>query len=175
MRLEGDAWAAYFRDFRRSAWRLELLPQYLVPQERDAFAAFRAGAPRPAGLGDEWHATIRAARADGRSIGRVHVLTPPLSEYLRFETQWYYPYSVEAGEDVRILDLSRTPDPGLPPFDFWLFDEQRVVAMLYEPDGTQTGRELLQDADPEQFVRYRDLALAASVPFGEYWQDAART
>jgi len=168
VRLEGETWAAYFRDFQRSAWRLELLPQYLVPQEAEALTAFRAGAPRPAGINEDWHRKIRTARAAGKSIGRVHVLTPPLSEYLRFETSWYYPYSVQAGEDVRILDLSRTTRPeALPNFDFWLFDDTAVVAMLYEQDGTQTGRELL-DTDPGPFLRARDAAIAASIPFADY-------
>jgi hypothetical protein len=167
--LEGDTWAAYFRDFQRSAWRLELLPQYLVPQEREAFAAYRAGAPRPPRLGDDWCDTLRAARAEGKTVGRVHVVTPPLSEYLRFETQWFYPYNVAAGEDVRILDLSRTTRPiELPNFDFWLFDDERVVAMLYENDGTQTGRELLEGTDPAPFLKARDAAIAASIPFTDY-------
>jgi hypothetical protein len=99
---------------------------------------------------------------------RVHAVTPPLSEYLQFETTWYYPHSTAAGEDIRILDLARTPDPGLPGFDFWLFDETDVVAMLYESDGTQIGRWLLEDAEPAQFVRYRDLALSAAVALADY-------
>jgi hypothetical protein len=175
VRLEGETWAGYLNGLERSAFRLELLPQYLVEPEREPFAAFRRGEPMPPGHNAEWHATIRAHAAAGRTMQRVHLVTPPLSDYLRFEFEWAYIGNTAAGEDTRILDLSRTPDPGLPDFDFWLFDETTVVAMLYEPDGTQIGRELLQDADPAQFVGYRDLALAAAVPFAEYWRDVARS
>lgn len=173
MRLEGDAWAAYFRDFEREAFRLELLPQYLVGPEDGPFAAFRRGEPMPAGHNSAWHDTIRANVAAGRLMRRVHVITPPLSDYLRFEFGWGYVGNENAGEQIRILDLSRSQDPGLPDFDFWMFDESAIVAMLYEPDGKQIGRELLTEVDPSDFVRYRDAALGASVPFGEYWQDAA--
>lgn len=174
MRLEGEVWAGYLGGFRRSAFRLELLPQYLVEPEREPFSAFLAGQPMPEGHNADWHATIRAHVAAGRMMQRVHVVMPPLTDYLRFEFEWAYAGNSAAGEDTRILDLSRSTDPGLPDFDFWLFDESTVVAMLYESDGTQIGRELLQDADPAEFIRYRDLALAAAVPFADYRPDARR-
>lgn len=173
MHLEGEAWSARFRDFTREAFRLELLPQYLVPQEHETFAAWRAGAVRTSGEG-AWQTVIQSAHARDATVRRVHVVTSPLSEYLRFEFDWYYRLNAAAGEEIRILDLAKkSKAPDLPLFDFWMFDEHDVVAMLYEPDGTQIGRELLENADLAEFVRYRDAALAASVPFGEYWQDAA--
>lgn len=171
MRLDGDAWASRFATFEREAFRLELLPQYLVPQEADTFAAWRAGGTRPPDEGP-WEATIRAATARGAVMRRVHAVTAPLSEYLKFEMTWFYPWSVTAGEDIRILDLAANPDVPLPGFDFWLFDETDVVAMLYQRDGTQIGRWLLEDADPAQFIRYRDLAIAAAVPLADHTPDA---
>ncbi len=47
----------------------------------------------------------------------------------------------------RPLDLADRPDPGLPAQDFWIFDETAVVRMDYDLDGTQLGRELLEDTD----------------------------
>jgi hypothetical protein len=171
--LDGEDWARYFRDFQRSAFRLETLPQYLVEPERESFARFKAtGELPPKGHNEAWHATIRTNLAEGRVMQRVHVLTSPLSDYLRYEFAWGYAGNVAAGEDIRILDLAQAPDPGLPDWDFWLFDETAVVRMNYEADGTQTDRELLAGADPAEFCRYRDLALGAAVPFGEYWADA---
>ncbi|MGH3739069.1 MAG: DUF6879 family protein [Micromonosporaceae bacterium] len=69
---------------------------------------------------------------------------------------------------MRILDLTDQPIPGLPDQDFWLFDESKVVRMDYESDGTQIGRELLEDADPAPYVAWKQLALAHAVPFAEY-------
>lgn len=99
---------------------------------------------------------VRHFRRTGRWIGRVHILTRPLTEYLRYEFA-VYRHTVKAGEDVRILDLTRQPDPGLPSQDFWLFDESAVVRMDYRPDGTQVGRELLEDIDPGESVITRYL------------------
>ena len=112
---------------------------------------------------------VAGYRASGRSIGRVHVVRRPLSEYLRFEFDWYYQPHVRAGEDIRILDLTDEPDPGLPDHDFWLFDEQQVVRMLYRPDGTQISRELVEHPDIAAYLKWRDRACAAAVPVQEYW------
>lgn len=174
MRLDGEDWASRFRSFKREAFRLETLPQYLVPQEREQFTEFkRTGVIPPAS--DEpggWFETIRHAYARGARMRRVHVVTEPLSDYLRFEFA-YYVLNSKAGEEIRILDLGKTGPLDLPGFDFWMFDEAEVVHMMYEPDGTQTGRQLLDSPDLEQFLTWRDLAWDRSIPFVEYWN--ART
>ncbi|WP_187369578.1 DUF6879 family protein [Fodinicola acaciae] len=65
---------------------------------------------------------VRGYRQSGKWIGRVHVIRRPLTDYLRFELAAYR-YNVAAGEDVRILDVTDRPNPGLPDQDFWMFDE----------------------------------------------------
>jgi hypothetical protein len=46
---------------------------------------------------------------------------------------------------------------------------QTVVKMLYRPDGTQIGRELVTDPDLEAYLSYRDEAWRGAVPFQDYW------
>ena len=168
MLLAGEDWQRFFDSFRRSAWRLELHPVYTMPQEQDAITRFRAGERLPAGHESAWMKRVAGYVASGRMIGRVHVLRRPLSEYLRFEFEWYYRFHVQAGEDIRILDVTDTTAGGLPDHDFYLFDDERVVQMLYRPDGTQIGRCLLDQPDIGAYQRYRDLALAGAVPFMQY-------
>ena len=90
-----------------------------------------------------------------------------MSDYLRYEFAVYV-HTVRAGEDVRIVDLTDQADPGLPSFDFWLFDEARVVRMDYDADGRQLGREWLEDVDPAPYVAWKRLALELAVPFVDY-------
>lgn len=97
----------------------------------------------------------------------MHVITRPLSDYLRFEFAAYH-YNVRAGEEVHILDLADKPNPGLPNQDFWMFDESKVVRMDYAEDGTQLGRELLEGVDPAPYVEWKRLALEHAEPFLEY-------
>lgn len=172
MRLEGDAWREFFDSFQREAFRLETLPSYTVPEEEEELRRFLAGQTRPA---EELHTDsyllrVRDHVESGRRIRRVHTLTSPVGDHLRFQFEWGYAFSVQAGEEVNILDFATTPDPGLPRQDFWLFDDTRVVLMHYAADGTQTGRELLEGADPAPYVAYKNLALEHAVPFTEYYK-----
>lgn len=168
MLLDGEAWQAKFRDFKSEAWRLETMPQYLMPQEAEELAAFRAGvrvAPRT--VSNEYTDRLRRQVSEGRVQGRVHVAIRPLSEYLRFEfSQYYAPHSL-AGEDIRILDITDRPNPLEGVQDFWMFDKSTVVLMNYEADGRQINREVYE-GDVSPFIEYQRIAIAESVPFKEY-------
>lgn len=173
MFLEGETWSRYFRDFRSSAFRLELHPVYTMPSEADELRRFGAGEVPPAGYHYGWLDTMAAARAAGKMVRRVRVVRQPLTTYIRYEFAWGFVYNVEAGEDIRVLDLTSQPGLSLPDHDFWFFDDQAVVKMLYRPDGTQIGRELVTDPDLDAYRRYRDAVWAAAIPFGEYWSGLA--
>lgn len=112
MFLAGDAWAARFENFQREAWRLETLPQYLMPQEAEEFQVFCDGVRiDPATVHNEYTDRLRRQAAEGRVQGRVHVVTRPLSRYLRFEFSQYYRPHLLAGEQIRILDVTGRPHP----------------------------------------------------------------
>lgn len=170
MRLEGETWTNYFRDFKRSAWRLETHAIYTMPQEQGTYQRFLSREKPTGEHATDWAARVAQMVSSGRTIGRVHVLTRPLSDYLRYEFEWWYQFNVQAGEDIRILDLTDQANPGLPDEDYWLFDDSTVVRMLYRSDGTQIGRELVETPDIDKYLRYQRIALAGAVPFGEYWQ-----
>ncbi|SHM99548.1 DUF6879 family protein [Streptomyces yunnanensis] len=168
MFLAGDEWAAKFQSFKREAWRLETLPQYLMPQEADEIQAFRSGVRiDPHTVSNEYTDRLRGQVADGRVQGRVHVVSRPLSEYLLFEFSQYYAPHALAGEQIRILDVTDRPNPLEGVQDFWMFDRAEVVLMNYEPDGRQVNREVFE-GDPAPFIEYQRIAIAESVPFEEY-------
>jgi hypothetical protein len=165
--LDGDAWKAKIQGFKREAWRLETLPVYRVPSEDGDIQDFLAGQQiDPQDYSSGYTEGLRKIREEGKSKGRVHIIRQPLTDYLRFEFMYYDAHS-RAGDDIRILDVTDRPNPleGVP--DFWLFDRSEVVLMIYEADGTQTGRDLY-DGDPAPYIEYQRIALAESVPFREY-------
>jgi hypothetical protein len=166
--LSDQEWGPYFDTFKHSIFRLETHPVYTMPQEAALFARFQRGEPCPPLDGEEWPSDLRRWRSEGKSMRRVHVVRSPLSEYLRFEISWYYPANVRAGEDIRILDLAEVGDPGLPNEDFWLFDEARVVRMLYRDDGTQIGRFPVENPELDKWLMWRDLAWSHSIPLADY-------
>ncbi|WP_369689886.1 DUF6879 family protein, partial [Nocardiopsis alborubida] len=112
MRLEGDAWREFFDAFSDYAFRLETLPVYGVTSEDEEFKRFLAGEPRPdEELTDSpWLHRVRRFTTSGRRVERVHVVTQPLSDYLRYEMEWGYDFNIVAGEDVRIIETETPSD-----------------------------------------------------------------
>ncbi|MFD8910232.1 DUF6879 family protein [Streptomyces sp. NPDC059575] len=167
MLLDGEAWTARMQGFRREAWRLETLPWYRVPSEDGDIRDFLAGHRiDPAHYSSGYTDGLRRLRAEGKSKGRVHVVSRPLTDYLRFEFM-YYAVHAAAGDDIRILDVTDRPNPLEGVQDFWLFDRSEVVLMNYATDGTQINREVFE-GDVTPFLEYQRIALAESVPFEEY-------
>ncbi len=154
--------------FRRSAFRLETLPWYRMPDDAGELERYLSGATLPAGYNTDWHADIQGWAADGKILQRVRVVRPPLTDYERFEFDWAYPGNLAAGEDTRMLDGAKADELGLPNWDFWFFDDHLVRKQVYTEDGTFVGREVLPDADPAEFRRYRELALSHATVFWTY-------
>ncbi|MFH8349392.1 DUF6879 family protein [Streptomyces sp. NPDC018045] len=72
---------------------------------------------------------LRRLRRVGKRKGRVHVITRPLSEYLRLEFSRYYAPHVAAGENARILDATDRQNPLAGVQDFWMVDRSEMVLM----------------------------------------------
>ncbi len=111
--MNGAELRGLLTDAKRSVFRLEVLQQYLVPQETQRFRAFREGRPlprrEPGGLG-----LVAELVAGGRRTYRAHVVEHPLSEYVQFELLSYLE-SQEAGDEIYIVD--RDAHPGLAALD----------------------------------------------------------
>lgn len=165
----------WFSRFRFSCFRLETLPLYAGSGEDASLAAFLSGRwPPPDAERQDWARLVRAATQSGRSMQRVHVVTEPLSDYLRFEIGWSYPQSIAAGEDVRILplvDAAQWP-ADIPREDFWLFDFTELFTMIYDSDGRWLGIERVTDpARVMATCRARDAAVHLSQPWGEFVEE----
>ncbi|MFF4601602.1 DUF6879 family protein [Streptomyces sp. NPDC001339] len=170
MLLAGDEWNACFDSMESEAWRLETLPVYTMPQEAEKLSRFLAGEKSPDDYTSGWMDELRQWGNEGKNVGRVHIVTRPLSAYLRFEFEYYYRHHVKAGENIRILDVTDRSNPLEGVQDFWSFDKSKVVLMNYRPDGTQISRELY-GGDVKPFLEYQRIAISESVPFLEYIQE----
>jgi len=176
--LDPKEFGDLFQSFRRSAWRLETLPEYRTGrEEEEEIRRFLAGddPPEPDEPELRWQDIIRSHLAAGRRMGRVHLIRGDLTDYLRWEIQWGYPPHAKAGEDIRILHVGEGELPELGTEDFWLFDDALVVRMLYGPNGEWPGQAVLTD-DPAIVAdceRKRDLALSLAVPLGDYLEEHA--
>jgi hypothetical protein len=158
----------WLQNFRRSAFRLESWPVYRVPQEADMFAAFKRGEPVHLPDDHPWLETVRRHTRAGRVMERVRIIGPPLCDYERFELS-LYPRSAAAGERIYIGDRTRHQALRGSVFDFWLFDDELLVALDYSPDGEYEGHRLLAGREALEYGRrLRRTVLTHSMPFADY-------
>ncbi|MEV8015076.1 DUF6879 family protein [Streptomyces sp. NPDC086554] len=158
-----------FDHFEQEAFRLETLDDYSRSGSVDAYRLFLDGHGKPAGYNADWLEDVRGHVDAGRRMYRVHMLTRPLTPYLRFELGWGYVTNSTAGEEFFILDVTDRPSP-LPEGvgDFWLFDSTTPARFTYS-DGKFLGADVLPDDRGPEYAAYRDTALAHAVPFADWW------
>lgn len=160
------------KHFTRSAFRLEVLPQYTVDSDQGNVTSYLEGDPEPSWAhGGPWFDHLAEERAAGRRRYRVHIVTPPLSDYLRYECEWGYVYTTAAGEEVYILDTSETTPPmkDLLDHDWWLLDDEHVLRMHYDTEGRFLGAEPLPPSAAGVYRMCRDALMETAVPFGDWW------
>lgn len=172
MLLDGESWREVFDSYQHDAWRFEAQPVYTMPTETENVARFLRGDPKPNGHNARWHERVRLYLATGRRIGRVRIVRRPLTDYQRYQFAWGIPGNIEAGEDIRVLDVTRE-DYGLPLTgqDWWMFDEAQIVHLNFLPDGTQINRELVDAPDISRHKHWRDVCLTYAVPFAQYLKE----
>jgi hypothetical protein len=72
---------------------------------------------------------------------RIHAVTFPISDYVRFEIDVpYHSYVQEDVEEVGLADKALLGNIELPPGDFWVWDDERVLAFDYHPETLKTVR-----------------------------------
>lgn len=162
--------SACFDNFRHSAFRLETLQHYAIPDEDEGLRAFREGLPRPerSVRTSDWLRRVALSTAAGKSWSRVHLIQEPLSEYLRYELVSYVE-SAAAGEEIRLAWWAADLAVG----DFWLFDaetsDEFAVLMHYGEDGEVLGFERVDDAAAVATLRgVRDAAWSRSWSLAEH-------
>jgi hypothetical protein len=159
--------------FRTKLFRLETLDHYDVATDDQDFHRYLAGEPAPeASCKEEWLQVLRAEAAAGKHSRRVHVVTGPLSDYLRYEFEWGYVYNAAAGEDIRILDLSGRRLAGAGPLlhqDFFIIEDEWVLRMQYDHAGRYIGTAVVTGETVAGYVELREAIWDAAQPFAPWW------
>ena len=168
-RLVGEDFYRLFASFEHTAFRLEALDRYTVPDEDEQYRRFLADEPLDNTYMKPWLDIVADLATAGKRMQRVRVATEPLGDYLRFQFTCGYPYDIEAGEDIRILGSETAQALGVPRQDFWLFDSRQLARMYFDAEGHFLGAELVDE--PATVVRHcywRDAALHYAVPYQRY-------
>jgi hypothetical protein len=161
----------WLENFKESAFRLETLPAYSIPEEADMLAAFRRGENVQLSEDHPWPPLVRTQCGAGKTMLRVRVVSQPLTVYERFELS-LYPHSIAVGEQIHIAQRDVMPGSHVTT-DFWLFDNESVYLLRYDDNGKFLGVDI--EHDVVAYRRIRDLALENSVPLSEYAARSTRT
>ena len=120
-----------FETFERTAFRLEALPQYIVENEKEAFAHFLETGEIM--LKDtDWQDLVAKNIAAGKKMERLRLFSKDLTDYERYEIEAYP--GPKAGEVIRTA-LRKEYELEYR-YDFWFFDEVWIAQVNYETDGT---------------------------------------
>jgi hypothetical protein len=160
------AW--WLNNFKQTAFRLETLPEYRVEQEAEWFAEWqRSGrVPELTPDNDSWCKLLSEAKAAGRRMQRVRLVTTPLTDYERFELATFRD-SLAAGEEIRVCHreswerIETADNLG----DFWLFDDETTIMLDYDTEGRFQGT---KNGVSSICIRQRDLALEHSIPLADF-------
>jgi hypothetical protein len=124
-----------FTTFKREALHLEMRDAYGTAVEIPHLAKWLAGEPEDdTSWLEPWFETLRAGTAAGKVFRRARIVSEPVSDYQKWVLKDTHLY-VEAGEDIRWVPRRLVSTIPLPGNDFWLFDNQLVVFILFAGNG----------------------------------------
>lgn len=151
----------------RDLFRLETLSFYNAASDADDLRRYLEGEPTPtADAKRPWLDRIRADVTSGRAWRRIHAVTQPLSDYVRYECEWGYVPNSTAGEQVRIAELT----PALAQVgDFFVLDGRYVVRSRYDETSRFVGAEVVGDLASAPFLAIAELLWNQAMNFSTWW------
>ena len=102
-----------FRTYEKSAWRLELLPNYMMKVDTN-YHDYLSGKILPGNLNKEWWlcnenwgGVIKENLINNRTMARVRLVPEAVTSYFRYEVEWGYCYNALYGDDIRFLEQEK--------------------------------------------------------------------
>ncbi|MGH4015555.1 MAG: DUF6879 family protein [Pseudonocardiaceae bacterium] len=150
-------------------FRLETLPFYNAASDDDDFRRYLRGDPDPTAQAKRpWLDRIRADVTARRAWRRVHAVTHPLPDYVRYECEWGYVPNTAAGEQIRIAELT----PALAQVgDFFVLDGEHVVRSRYDTDCRFARAEVIHPDSAAPFVATAELLWNQATDFDTWWEE----
>lgn len=142
--LSYDEFNALFTSFKREALHLEMRDAYGTEVELPHLRKWLSGEPDDTDWLGPWFDTVRAGTAHGKRFRRARIVSEPVSDYQRWVLKDTHLY-VAAGEDIRWVPRRLVSTVALPGNDFWLFDDELVVFILFAGNGLVVDNQVTTD------------------------------
>ncbi len=167
-----EVWLAERRQAPGDMLRIQTLPAYSVPSDDADFAGYLDGAPEPTSPHREpFFQRLRDEAARGMTWRDLTLVDGPPSDYHRYGFEWVCPYSSEAGQVIRVLDVAEHPVAAAlyRTGDFWVVEGQHVALVRYSPEGRHLGEVAVEESAAKGYVAAAEFAWAIGVPFDQWW------
>jgi hypothetical protein len=167
-RLSYEEFNDLFASFKREALHLEMRDDYGTATELPHLRKWLAGEPDDTDWLQPWFDTVRAGTRTGKRFRRARIVSEPLSEYQRWVLKDTHRY-VDAGEDIRWVPRRLVSTVALPGNDFWLFDDEVAVFILFAGNGLVVDSLATTDPAAVQLCRSAfDAVWKLAIPNSEY-------
>jgi len=103
MPLLDDAW----NRSKVRIFRLESLPIYNVPEDQKIFEEWKRTKKFPVGSYEEWLQKLEKTKERGVVMQRVRVAPLPLSDYLKYEVDFWKKFSTKTGEQISFIETGK--------------------------------------------------------------------
>jgi len=161
----------FINSFQREALHLEMRDAYGTAAELPHLAKWEAGEPDNTEWLQPWFDRVRAASQAGKVFRRARVVSEPVSDYQKWVLKDSHLF-VEAGEDIRWIPRSRVSTLAVPGNDFWLFDDEVLVFLIFAGNGLVVDRQKTTDPAVIELCRNAFNAVwELSIPDSEYKPD----
>ncbi|MGH3764166.1 MAG: DUF6879 family protein [Pseudonocardiaceae bacterium] len=166
--ITDDEFDALFTSFGRDAIHLEMRDSYGTAEEIPHLRKWAAGEPDDTEWLQPWFDMVSAGTRAGKVFRRAHIVSEPISDYQKWAFQVTSPF-IEAGEDIRWVPRRRVSTVALPGNDFWLFDDEVVVFLIFAGSGLVVDRHRTRNRSAIELCRTSfEEVWKFSIPHSEY-------
>ena len=163
-----EAFDGLFTSFSREALHLEMRDAYGTAAEIPHLRKWEAGEQGDTAWLQPWFDLVRTGVQGGKVFRRARIVSEPISDYQKWVLKDSHLY-VEAGEDIRWVPRSRVSTVALPGNDFWLFDDELVIFLIFAANGLVVDRQRTTDSSAVGLCRSAFEAVwQLSIPDREY-------
>ncbi len=157
--LTNAEFAQQLRDYRRTAYRFELQPYYMVNGEQESFRHFLEGRPvSPLNIEEDraWLERVKERSAEGAEMARVRVHQDPPTDYQRW-MRYRGAFNEQYGETIYYFTVAQAITAGIlggvALRDWWFFDDERLMVLTHNTEGRRIQTELITDETELKMAR----------------------
>jgi hypothetical protein len=157
------------KNARQEIFRLQLLDEYIEDSEKESYDAYRNGEEiKYPGFNESIAFLDKMKNAGVKSINLL-VVGMPLSMYTKYAIETVYLEYLDHGKETFVAERQKIVWLLDGVTDFWMFDNTKVLPMLYEPSGRIIGAvEPIIGKEVARYMEIKEKLLAKALPLKEF-------